>query len=73
MIASIIVFGSIVFAAGFCLAWLVRPQVRAWLETPKHRFQASVRQYDRSAARTVTRDADVVSGFSRTVTRNGQT
>jgi hypothetical protein len=46
VIASIIVFGSIVFAAGFCFAWLVRPEVRAWLETPKHRFQASVRQYD---------------------------
>lgn len=59
MIASIIVFGSIVFAAGFCLAWLVRPEVRAWLETPKHRFQASVRQYDQSAVRTVTRDGHI--------------
>jgi hypothetical protein len=51
VIASIIVFGSIAFAAGFCLAWLVRPEVRAWLETPKHRFQASVRRYDDSTVR----------------------
>ena len=64
MIASIIVFGSIVFAAGFCLAWLVRPEVRAWLETPKHRFQASVRQYDDTAVRSA-------PGSNRTVTRNG--
>jgi hypothetical protein len=53
VIASIIVFGSVAFAAGFCLAWLTRPEVRAWLETPKHRFQASVRQYDQSAVRDV--------------------
>jgi hypothetical protein len=51
MIGSIIVFGSIVFAAGFVVAWLVRPDVRAWLETPKHRFQVNVRRYDHWAGR----------------------
>jgi hypothetical protein len=66
VIASIIVFGSVAFAAGFCLAWLVRPEVRAWLETPKHRFQASVRRYDQSAVRgmdtTVRLKADTTHG-----------
>jgi hypothetical protein len=47
VIADLIVIGSIVFAAAFTLAWLVRPGVREWIEKPKHRFQANLRQYDR--------------------------
>jgi len=48
MIAEMIVLGSAVFGAAFVLAWLVRPDLRAWLEAPKHRFHANVQKYDQS-------------------------
>jgi hypothetical protein len=47
--ADVIVFGSIAFGAAFVLVWLLRPDVRAWLEQPKHRFHENTRQYDRAA------------------------
>ena len=50
MIADIIVIGALAFAAAFTLAWLMRPDLRAWIEKPKHRFQANVREYDRRDA-----------------------
>jgi hypothetical protein len=50
VIADIIVIGALAFAAAFTLAWLMRPDLRAWIEQPKHRFQANVRQYDRRDA-----------------------
>ena len=59
MIAEIIVLGSAAFGAAFFLAWLVRPDLRAWLEEPKHSFHTNVRRYDQSAMGTV------VSGLSR--------
>jgi hypothetical protein len=40
------VFSSIVFVLGFFVAWLVRPELRAWIEKPKYRFQANVQSYD---------------------------
>jgi hypothetical protein len=49
MMAGLIVFGSIAFAFAFVVLWLTRAEVRVWLEAPKHRFQSSVRRYDRSA------------------------
>jgi hypothetical protein len=49
--ASIIVFGSIAFGAAFMLVWLLRPDIRVWLEQPKHRFQDETRRYDRAAGR----------------------
>jgi hypothetical protein len=47
--AAVIVLGSMAFGAGFVLVWLLRPDVRAWLEQPKHRFQDQTRRYDRAA------------------------
>lgn len=47
--AGVIVFGSLLFAVAFVLVWGLRPDVRAWLEHPKHRFQDATRQYDREA------------------------
>ena len=47
--ADVIVFGSIIFAAAFALVWLLRPDVRAWLEQPKFQFQDATRRYDRDA------------------------
>ena len=47
--ADVIVFGSMLFAAVFTLAWLLSPGVRAWLEQPKFQFQDATRRYDRDA------------------------
>jgi len=47
--ADVIVFGSMLFAAVFALVWLLRPDVRAWLEQPKFQFQDATRRYDRDA------------------------
>jgi hypothetical protein len=43
-----IVITAIVCAAVFVVAWLVRPDLRAWIERPKYRFQANVRSYDKA-------------------------
>ena len=45
---DVIVSITIVFAVVFVAAWLVRPDLRAWIERPKYRFQANVRSYDRA-------------------------
>jgi hypothetical protein len=47
--AEMIVFGSMAFAAAFVLVWLLRPEIRVWLEQPKHQFQDATRRYDRDA------------------------
>jgi hypothetical protein len=41
-----IVLLAIVGGAVFVIAWLLRPDLRAWIERPKYRFQANVRSYD---------------------------
>ena len=46
MITGVIVFSAIGFAAAFFVAWLVRPDLRAWIERPKYKFQANVQSYD---------------------------
>jgi hypothetical protein len=50
MIAGVIVAGSLLFATAFLVAWWFSPGLRAWIEEPKHRFQANLRQYDRAWA-----------------------
>ena len=47
MISTFIVIGSIVLAAAFTLAWLLRKDLREQVERPKYRFQDDLRQYDR--------------------------
>ena len=47
--ADVIVLGSIAFSAAFVVVWLLRPDVRVWLEQPKHRFQEDTRRYDQAA------------------------
>ena len=46
MITDVIVLSAIAFAVAFFVAWLARPDLRAWLERPKYRFQANVQTYD---------------------------
>jgi hypothetical protein len=43
-----IVLTALVCAAVFIVAWLLRPDLRAWIERPKYRFQANVRSYDQA-------------------------
>ena len=50
MIANIIVGASAAFAAAFTIAWLMRRDLRSWIEEPKYRFQRSVQRYDRRRA-----------------------
>lgn len=47
MISTLIVIASVVLAAAFSLAWLVRRDLRAQIERPKHEFQSRLREYDR--------------------------
>jgi len=42
-----IVLAAVLFAVAFCVAWLALPNLRAWIERPKYRFQADVQNYDR--------------------------
>ena len=48
MIAGIIVFGSIAFAVVLAVIYVVRRDVRVWLEAPKLDFQAHVERYDQA-------------------------
>jgi len=50
MIIDVIVFSSILFAVLFTAAWLALPNLRAWIERPKYRFQANVQSYDKVQA-----------------------
>jgi hypothetical protein len=46
-----IVLTAVVCTLAFVAAWLLRPDLRAWVERPKHRFQANVRSYDHARNR----------------------
>ena len=46
MISTIIVVASLVLAAAFTLAWLLKPALRERIEAPKHLFQEQAREYD---------------------------
>ena len=46
MITEVIVLAAIVFAVAFFAVWLARPDLRAWIERPKYRFQSNVQSYD---------------------------
>jgi len=49
VIADIIVVASVVLSAAFTVAWILRPDLRAWVERPKYQFHDSVRRYDRGS------------------------
>ncbi len=60
-----IVLTSIVCAAVFIVAWLLRPDLRAWIERPKYRFQANVRSYDQAQRALGQSGAKAESGTRR--------
>jgi hypothetical protein len=43
---DVIVFAAVGILAAFCLVWLVRPDLRAWIEEPKYRFLKQVSGYE---------------------------
>jgi hypothetical protein len=47
---DLIVSFAVLFAATFLAAWLLSPRLRRWIELPKYRFQANVRNYDQAQA-----------------------
>jgi len=60
-----IVLIAIVCAAVFVVAWLLRPDLRAWIERPKYRFQANVRSYDQAQSAMGRKRAEAKSGTRR--------
>jgi hypothetical protein len=60
-----IVLAAIVCAAVFIVAWLLRPDLRAWIERPKYRFQANVRSYDQAQSAPGRSGAEAKSGTRR--------
>jgi hypothetical protein len=44
-----VVLAAAGFAFAFLAAWMASPRLRAWVERPKYRFQANVRDYDRKS------------------------
>jgi hypothetical protein len=65
MIVNLIVFLSILFALVFLVFWLFRPDLRAWIERPKYRFQANVRSYDQAQRALGQSGAKAKSGTRR--------
>jgi hypothetical protein len=51
MITDLIVLASVLFTVAFIAAWAVSPDLRAWIERPKHRFHDRTTGYDRSQQR----------------------
>jgi len=60
-----IVLTAVICAAVFIVAWLLRPDLRAWIERPKYRFQANVRSYDQAQSATENSRAKAKSGTRR--------
>jgi hypothetical protein len=45
---DVIVLIAVGFAVLFLAAWACSPNLREWIERPKHRFLADVERYDRN-------------------------
>lgn len=50
MITSIIVWGSILGALLFSVAYIASPRIRAQVEQPKHHFQQQVQDFEKALA-----------------------
>lgn len=61
MITDLIVLASVLFAAAFIVAWVVSPNLRSWIERPKHRFHDLSRDYDLAQQREAARQQEHVS------------
>jgi hypothetical protein len=56
---DVIVFSSVAFVALFLVVWVVRPDLRAWIERPKYRFQANVQSYDQAQSDQAQKAAEI--------------
>lgn len=48
MITDIIVGASAAASVAFVVAWILRPDLRAWIERPKYHFLTAVQRYDQA-------------------------
>jgi len=48
MITDIIVGASAAASLAFVVAWILRPDLRAWIERPKYHFLNAVQRYDQA-------------------------
>lgn len=46
MITDVVVVGAVALAVAFSVAWALRPDLRAWVERPKHRLDERLRAFD---------------------------
>jgi hypothetical protein len=53
------------FVVVFVAAWLRFPELRAWIERPKYRFQANVQRYDQMQRSAGNRRYDDLQGSGR--------
>ena len=53
MISAIIVWGSLLAAVLFAVAYLLSPSLRAQVEQPKFQFQQQLQDFDKHAAPTL--------------------
>lgn len=53
MITAIIVWGSILAAVAFSVAYLLSPRLRSQVEQPKYLFQQQVQNFDKNTAQTL--------------------
>jgi hypothetical protein len=42
-----IVFTAVGILVAFTAAWVLRPDLRSWIEEPKHRFLENVAEFER--------------------------
>jgi len=47
---DVIVLSAVIICLAFFIAWAVSPGLRAWIERPKYRFLADIKDYDRGVA-----------------------
>jgi len=48
VITDLIVYASLALTAGYIVAWVVSPALRASIEQPKYLFLEALRRYDRN-------------------------
>lgn len=54
MITNFIIASSVILALAFVIAWIVSPELRRRIESPKHAFQDQLERYNRHCHDEVT-------------------
>jgi len=47
MITNFIIGSSVILALAFVIAWIISPELRRRIESPKHAFQDQLERYNR--------------------------